>query len=176
MVEETIAGVIQRLGFQDILLWLLSFAVIYGILSQTKILPKQSGALLAIGLSFLILLAAPTSLLQFITNLSSNIVLVILGILLFLVLLEVFGLKRKLYVPNPKTGKPEEKEVTWLTQHPRIFQLGLVIIAAVVFVSAGGLNLLGLQLPTNFNITGSIFIIGMILAVLWLISESHGKE
>jgi hypothetical protein len=175
MAAETITGVIQRLGFQDILLWLLSFAVIYGILSQTKILPKQSGALLAIGLSFLILLAAPANLLTFISSLSSNLVLVVIGVLLFLVLLESFGVKHTVMLPD-KEGKIKPTQVSWLTQHPRVFQIGLLLIAGTIFVSAGGLSLLGLSLPTNFNISGTIFIAGMILAVLWLISESHGKD
>jgi len=104
-------------------------------------------------------------------------VLVVLGLLLVLVLLEAFGMKK--FMPNvldPKTGKYKHKEVGVLSQYPRVFQVALVIIAAVVFISAGGFGLLGIQLPTDFNVIGTVFIVGMILAVLWLISESKEED
>jgi hypothetical protein len=172
MAAETITGVIQRLGFADMLIWLLTFAVVYGILNQTKILPRASQALLSIGIAFLVLLAAPAGLLTFISNLSSNLVLVVLGILLLMVLFEAFGMKKTLAIPDPdKPGSFMKKDVFWLTEHSRAFQIAMVMIAAVVFVTAGGLPLLGIQLPTNINLTGSIFIIGMILAVLYLVMQ-----
>lgn len=172
MVSDVIVSELARLGLPDVLLFLLSFAVLYGLLSQAKIPnSREAQALIALAVSFLIILAAPSSLLLFISRLSSSLVLVLLGVLLLVVLLESFGLRKTIEYHDPRTGKYKTKDATWLTWHPRIFGAGLILVALLVFFGAGGFQFLGIQIPTNLNIMGILMMAGIIVAVLWMIQE-----
>src|SRR3990172_5660582 len=83
---------LERLGFADILLWLLTFAVVYGILSQVKVPATNAPrAIISIVAGFLVLLAVPTQLVDVLSNISSSLILVGLGILALVVFLEVAG-------------------------------------------------------------------------------------
>lgn len=177
-MAEPIVETISRFGFPDILLWMLSFAIIFGILTQTKVIKSRAAnGLISIAISFLILLGAPSTLLTFLSNISGSLILVVLAILVLLVFAEAFGLKGVHPVLHPQTKKPipgmsEKSDESVLTTHPRFFAAALGIIAILLFVSAGGLDLLGIQIPNiTFNNIGVIFIASVILAVMWMIRE-----
>jgi hypothetical protein len=179
MADVTAIQFLERLGFADILLWLLTFAIIYGILSQIKV-PKsrEAQAIIAIVAGFLVLLSAPAGLIGFMSQMSSGLVLVGVGLLLLFIFLEVAGLSGEAEKIDPKTGKPTGKTVqfSFLSEHPLIMSAALLIIVALIFVSAGGLDLLGLQMPFNLNINGVIVLIGLILAVVWMTQEAKDKK
>lgn len=170
-MADTISMVIQRLGFPDILLWLLTFALVYGILSQVKVpASKSAQAIIAFALGFLVVMAAPANLLVFLTSMSSNLILVVLGLILLMVFLEVFGIKARRYSTDEKTGKLKlEGEYSFLSEHPYTFAGGLIIIVGLLFVGSGGLGLMGLSIPTNFNMTGVLLVAAIVIAVLWMI-------
>ena len=112
LAQEGTLVFLERLGFADILLWLLTFAIIYGVTSQVgEGIPKSKAAraIIAIVVAFLVLLAVPTTLISILEKMSSGLVLVIIGIIAFIAFLEVAGIKvgKKIYVINPKTGKEE---------------------------------------------------------------------
>ncbi len=171
-MADAVTTMIARLGFPDILLWLLTFAIVYGILSQVKIpASKSAQAIIAFALGFLVVMAAPSALLVFLATMSSNVILVALGLLALMVFLEVFGIKTRLKEFDEKTGKLSVKEYSFLSSHPYVFAGGLVMIVGILFVSSGGLALMGLNVPVNFNMTGALLLAGIIIAVLWMIES-----
>ena len=177
----SIATFLQRLGFADILLWLLTFAITYGILSQVKIPKnKEVRAIIGIVIGFLVIMSMPAGIEQFVANMSSGFVLILLALLVLLIFFEVMGIKHKEIVPvydeKGKQISSNEYEVPLFSAHPYILAAAFIIIAILLFVGAGGLNLLGWKLPYNFDITGTIFFVAIILAILYIIQEPGKKK
>ena len=173
----TVGTFLQRLGFADVLLWLLTFAIMYGVLEQVKIPDrKEARAIIAIVVGLLVLFAAPQTLTSFIGRMSTAFVLVAIGILVLIVFLEAAGLKHKVPILD-KTGKPTGKfeEMPFLSKHPYIIGLTFVIIAILIFVAAGGLGLLGWKLPYGFDVTGVIFFVAIILAIILMIGTKEAE-
>ena len=162
---------LERLGLADILLWLLTFAVTYGILSQVDIPKgsKEAQAIIAAVLGFLVLLSAPTAMIALLTQMSGTVILIGVALLILVIFMEVAGLSSETDII--KDGKVVGKEkVSYMSNHPYIFVTIIFIIIALVFVSSGGMNLLGIRMPsTNFNMTGAIFLIAIVAAVAWMI-------
>lgn len=169
----TVGGVLTRLGLPDMLLWLLTFAVVYGVLNQANV-PKGKSvqAILALVVAFLVIMSAPTALLAFIASLSSNIVLVLVGLLVLVVLFEAFGIKN--FLPTAEGGEAH----SFFSKYPTYFAAAFVILAVMVFIGSGGLDVLGITLPSNVNIntSGTVFMIGIMIAVIWLIVETSDKK
>ncbi|HLC51247.1 MAG TPA: hypothetical protein VJH90_02635 [archaeon] len=176
---STVSGFLQRLGFADILLWLLTFAIVYGLLSKAKVpQSKEAQAIIAMVFGFLVLFAVPSAVVGYISQLSTGLVLVLLGLLVFIVLMEALGFKLKKVLPvfDEKTGKKigaTEKEMSVFEAHPYVFGAAFLIIIALLFVSSGGLSILGIKIPTGFDITGTAVIIAVILAVLWILFKGE---
>jgi len=169
---------LQNLGIAQILLFLLSFAIVYGLLKQYKI-PNSNAAQAMIGLAvaFLVLMAAPVALVNVLTEMSANLILVAVGLLVLIVFLEVAGIQEKVTVVKgkDKDGKPitEERNVKIFEKYGYAFAIILGIIAILIFINAGGLGLIGMQ---NINLSGAstttvIFFIIILLAIFWLIGE-----
>ena len=174
----TVGTFLQRLGFADILLWLLTFAIVYGVLGQLNIpKSKEARAIIAIVTGLLVLFAVPTALIDFIAKMSTSFVLVAIGLLVLLVFLEAAGIKHK--VPHvDKSGKPTGKfeEMPFFSKHPYIMGITFLIIAILVFVGAGGLNLLGWKIPYGFDIIGVVFLIAIIIAILWIMGTKDEEQ
>src|SRR3989338_6986589 len=69
MALETLTQ-LERLGFPDLLLWLLTFAIVYGVLSQIK-MPKSAASRAIIGIVsglFVFIFAPPTPVFLFFEN------------------------------------------------------------------------------------------------------------
>jgi len=180
MVDGSVVGILQRLGFADILLWLLSFAVVYGILAQVNIpKSKQVQAIIAIVAAFFVLMAAPVSLMSTISQLSTGLIVVLMGLIIFMVFLEVGGIKHVEYeaVTNEKGevvgGKPTM--VHFFSKNPYVIAITLILIAGLLFVGAGGLKLVGISIPYGVDTTGLLFLIMIIIAVLWMITGEKKK-
>jgi len=170
---------LERLGFADIVLWLLSFALVYGILTQIK-MPQSNVARAMIGIvaAFFVLLSVPTQLILVLSSMSTGLILLVVGILVFLVFLELAGVKLGYATEeqeHPQYGKIQKsggKRV--FEKHTTEFAVLLIIFAILIFVAAGGLNLLGLNILLNSSTTTTLLIIGVIiLAVYWLIKEKN---
>ncbi len=161
---------LQSLGLPEIMLWLLTFAVVYGILSQVEI-PRSNSARVIIALvsGFMVLFSAPREMVSVMSEMASSLILVVIGLLVLIIFLEMAGLKTKKYiVEKDAQGQPVgEKPANILEAYSFVFGLILLGIAVLVFVNSGGLNLLGLtnvSLPSNL---GSWFFLIVIIAAIW---------
>ena len=149
---------LTSLGLPEILLWVLAFAITFGILVELKIFKRAPSALISIVIGFFVLMAAPASVIAVIATMSSTLVLVAVGLLVLVTLLFAggFGL-------GGFYGK-----IHWLVE------LALIAIVALVFIGAGGLALIGISLPTLAWIGSIPWILVVVgVAVLWMIYESR---
>lgn len=178
--------ILDRLDFPVIVLWLLSFALVYGLLSHIgkKGMPESNIARAIIGIvaAFFVLMSVPVQLISVLSSMSTGLVLLVIGILVFMVFIELVGVRVGKYTGDPemKDGKPTGKykqigEPGKLFEtHSHVFAILLIIFALLVFVAAGGLNLLGFNIFLNSSTTTTLLIIGVIvLAVYWLIKEKN---
>ncbi len=171
---------LERLGFPDLLLWLLTFAVVYGVLSQAKV-PKSaaSRAIISIVSGMLVLMAAPASLISIISNMSTNLIVLILGLLTLIVFLEAAGVKVGKFTgvaPKNEKGEHELKKTgepkKLFEKHSMEFAVVLIILAGLVFVGSGGLNLMGGNISFGeTNLVSIGFLVAVVLAVLVLYME-----
>lgn len=166
-IENVILG-LRAAGFQLVLLWLLALAIVYGILSHID-MPKSMSArsVISIVSAFMVLLAAGvTSAAVFISNLITASIVIAFGLMMVMIFLEITG---------TKMGSGEHV----FTKHPRFFATALIILLAVVFVGAGGLNILNIQLigiaiPTEVMAI-ALFLTVMVAAIWVLMKETGGK-
>lgn len=174
---------LMNLGLPEIVLWLLSFALLYGILSQAKV--PQSGAsrmIISLVVAFFVLFNAPVALVSFLSSMTSSLVLVLVGILALVILLEVAQIRvagGEFEILNEKgepTGRKSKTAMTIFEKYGYVFFAGFLIIAALIFVNSGGLQLLGWNINLSSASTTTImFFIFIILAVLWMVAEKKQK-
>jgi len=179
MVDSNIVAELTRLGIEDILLWLLSFAVVNGLLGVVEI-PKMKSVrvIISMVISFFVLMAAPASLISTLSSMSTSLLVVLLGLFILLVFIEVGGVKHF----EPTALKKDDKgnvthvgvtEVPFFSKNTTILALAVLLIALLIFIGAGGPALLGISIPSlaNINLLGVGIIIVIILGVLWIIGD-----
>ncbi len=175
-------SLLQSMGLSEITLWLLSFSILYGILGQAEIpKSKASRMIISIVIAFFVVMSAPTQITTFLSQMTSNLVIVLIGILALLIFVEVAGVKATKMVEEVDekgkgTGKPKYIQISIFEQYGYYFVAAFLIIAALIFANSGGLALLG----WNFNLspastTTIIFIAILIIAVMWMVSERKEK-
>ncbi|MEM5784435.1 MAG: hypothetical protein QXF15_01720 [Candidatus Aenigmatarchaeota archaeon] len=173
MVEIT---ALERLGLPDMIIWLLTFSIVYGLLSHSEI-PKSKAAraIISLVLAFFVMFSAPATMVTVLSKMGSALILTVLGILVFIVFLEAIGMrKRVVIIERDKEGKeiPKPVEVNIFQYYSKYFLAIFVIIAIIIFLASGGFNLLGWNINLNmFQQTGIFFIIAIIIAILWLVLE-----
>lgn len=153
----------QNMGFfQYLFPFLLSLAIIYGVLrySLPEAIPKSAAGLIAIVISFFVMLYASwnAQIVTFLANISGYWLMAGTGILFLVILAGLFGIK---------PDKFYEGKAKW------VLLLALVVIAFLIFFGAGAESLL--RIP--FFMTGSefwtiIFFI-IILAVVFVVLGSE---
>lgn len=169
---------LERLGFADITLWMISFALVYGLMSQAKV-PKDKAPRAIIGfvVSFMVLLATPGALLTTITNLGTGLLVVLLGIIMLMVFVEAGGVKHYVLTKGKdEKGKDIEynREVKLFQKTPLLTAAVLIVVAIVLFLGAGGLSVANIQLP--IDPLGAAFLAMVALAVVWLVVGGQKKE
>lgn len=154
---------LRETGFPLILLWLLSLAITYGILSHVKI-PQSLSArgVISIVVSFMILVAAAaTQVVSFVTNLVIAGVMIAFGLLFAVMFLEIAG------------AKHEGKHIFAL--HPKFFGLALIILLVLIFIGAGGLGILNIP---NIEITtpmlAIVFFLIIMAVAVWVMFKEGG--
>jgi hypothetical protein len=172
-ITSTIAF-LQGLGFAQILLWLITFAVVFGV-GKRVFGSKAVSAIVGIASGFLVLMAVPAALIGYIATMSTGLLVGVVGILAIIVFLEVVGVRRYMYKTvrrseDPKTGKIVEHEIT------RTWVLSLIALAVLgfgiwVFASAGGPSFFGLATMPTVNWGTVIFVIIILAALYWLVTE-----
>ncbi|MFZ3077555.1 MAG: hypothetical protein WA139_03810 [Candidatus Aenigmatarchaeota archaeon] len=169
---------LENLEFAKIVLWLLSFALVYGLLSHIgkKGMPESNVARGIIGIvaAFFVLLSVPTQLMTVLSSMSTGLVLLVIGILVFMVFIELAGVKLGKYEVKQGVHVEHQAGQKVFEKHSQFFAVLLIIFAILVFVAAGGLNLLGFNIPLNSSTSMTLLILGVIvLAVYWLINEKQ---
>lgn len=180
---------LQAFGLTDIILWMITFAVVYGVLSQVgeKGMPQHKGSrgIIAIVIAFLVLFSAPAQLSAMIAKLSSSLLLIILGLLTLIVFVESAGLKihTTKVIPIDKQGRKAKvvfAEAGVFEVYGKYFGIALIFIAIMIFVAAGGLKWIGLGdmggAFGNVSVLGAGLFIMIVLAIIWMIAESGGDE
>jgi hypothetical protein len=156
---------IAGLGLPQVFLWVLAFAVVYAVLTKTGVLDKKSAAIVAIVTGFYVLMAAPAAVVSVIANMSTGLVVLAVGIIALVAVLEISGAE--------KFEKDQEGKITarfpYLKGHSTAVAAILLVLAAVMFVAAGGLPLIGIAgIPVIGYGTWLLIIVG--IAVLWMLS------
>ena len=163
-VEDLIVN-LRAIGFQLVLLWLLTLAVVYGILSHLE-LPKSTSArgVISIVSAFLVLLAAAgTQAADFISTLVTSSVLVAFGLLMTMVFLEIAG------------AKSDGQHI--FAKHPRFFGAALIILAILIFIGAGGFTLLNIPIfALSDPLIAIIFFLLIMVASVWILVKESDKK
>jgi len=161
---ESMIVALRNAGFQLVLLWLLTLAVVYGVLSHLE-LPKSLTArgVISIVSSFLVLVAAAgTMAANFLSNLATSAIVVAFGLMFTMIFLEITG---------TKVG-----EGHIFAKYPKFFATALIIIAILVFVGAGGLSFIAIP---EIAISTPIAAIGLFLIVMmasvWILFKEGEK-
>jgi len=163
-VEDLIVN-LRAIGFQLVLLWLLTLAVVYGILSHME-LPKSTSArgVISIVSAFMVLLAAAgTQAADFISNLVTSSILVAFGLLVAMIFLEITG---------TKVGGEHI-----FAKHPKFFAAALLILAILIFIGAGGLELLNIPVfALSDPLIAIIFFLLIMVASIWILIKESGEK
>lgn len=160
-IEEMIVG-LREAGFPLILLWLLTLAVVYGLLSHAKI-PQSSSARAVISIvsAFMVLFAtAATTATVFIQTAVTSGIVIVFALLMIMIFLEVTGTKI--------AGEHV------FAKHPRFFAAALIIIVILIFAGAGGFKFLPqISIP---GMTGAILLfLGIMVLALWVLMKEEKK-
>ena len=127
------------------------------------------------GALFLVVMSAPAQIIDFLSKMTSNLVIVLIGVIVLLIFVEVANVKatkRIIKLDKEGKGEPAYTQISIFEAYGYYFAAAFLIIAALIFVNSGGLALLG----WNFNLspassTTIVFIAILIIAVMWMISE-----
>jgi len=155
----------QEMGIQLVLLWLLTLAVIWGLLQHANT-PKSAGArsVIALVAAFMVLLAAAaTPAVLFLSNLITATVLIAFGLLVIVMFLEIAGVK---------VG--EGKNL--LQGHPKFFGGLIAILVVLVFLGAGGMNIIGFpKIQISETVIAFLLFMGVVIGAIYMMT-SEGKE
>ena len=180
-ITDTLAT-LTDLGFEHVLLWLFTFAIINGLLAQGKILDnaRETRAIIGIVAGLFVVLSTPVEMIAVISNMSAGMILVIMAFLAIMVFFEAAQVKHVQHYPETdasgrQTGKIKSVESPFFTHHTYIMAAVIIIIAVLLFFGSGGGTLLGFEGTeiTNDNISSVGLIIVVIVAVIWLIKEEN---
>lgn len=155
-VESTLSF-LQSLGVAQVLIWLITFAVVFGMLKKTS-LPRPAAGIIGIAAGLLVLMALPVAVVTFVSVMSTGLLVVALGIIGFIVFLEVVGVSTKAHMSK-------ENKLTSLGGLVALIILGL---AALVFINAGGLAFLAISAIPAVSLTTIAFVVVLLAAIYWV--------
>jgi len=160
---QTLIVSLRAGDFPLVLLWLLTLAVVYGILSHIS-LPKSHvvRGVISIVAAFMVLFAAaagPAAV--FIENIVVSGIVIAFGLLIVMIFLELAGIKGGEHL---------------FAKHPLFFGVAILILVILIFIGAGGLGIINLP---SIRISEPIiaivfFLIVMVMAIWILMKESKG--
>lgn len=176
-LPEGFAELLGAQFFSYVLPWLLTFAVVYGILSHIgeNGLPQSNPARAIIGIVLAFIIAPALS--QYVTALmrfSAGFVIAVAGFLVFIVLLEILGVGKEEKIEVSEEGKPTgRRELSIFERYPKFFAFVIGVVALLVFFGSGAAEAMGIQLPSGFtqNYPLLFFLGVMVLLVWWMVSE-----
>ncbi len=158
---------LRAIGFQLVLLWLLTLAIVYGILSHVDI-PKSMSArsVISIVSAFMVLLAAAAvQVAVFVSNLITAGIAIAFGIMILMIFLELAG------------AKVGDQHI--FAKHPRFFGGAIVILLIFVFLGLGGgalLNLTGFAIRVDTVVIAIILFLVVMVAAIWVLMKEPGGK
>jgi len=165
---------LSGLGLPQILLWVLTFAIVFEILVKLKILSRAPAAIVGVITGLFILMAVPGAVIAAIATMSTGLIVAAIGFLVVLALIEV-GQVRGSMKAKDKDGNEFNQPVHPFHAHGKIMTIAVLVVAGLIFSMAGGPALIGIEaLPTIGMGTWILVVVG--IAVLWMISESGQKK
>jgi hypothetical protein len=154
---------LQEAGFPLLLIWMLTIAIVYGILSHVNI-PKSYSvrAVISIVSGFLVLFAAAASSIPLvIQNIISSLIVFGFVFLLVVVFLELLGIK---------SGE-------LLGKYSPIILIIVAFVVFMIFLGSGAAAILPIRLTLSETaVSILLFIIIMALAMWILVREEQGKS
>gem|GEM_PF-4574610 len=118
---------------------------------------------------------------QFLSQTTSSLVLVVIMLLVLIAFVETAGVGKtsvKTIVTDEK-GKTHEVDMptTIFKKYSTVFGAALIIVAILIFLGAGGWQLLGLGNVTfkdlgSESMLGIVFLAAVVIGVIWMIAES----
>jgi len=163
-IEELVVN-LRAIGFQLVLLWLLTLSVVYGILSHLS-LPKSITVrgVISIVTAFMVLLAAAgTQAAVFISTLTTSAIVIVFGLMITMIFLELVG------------AKAGGEHV--FAKHPRFFASALIILAILVFIGAGGLGIVNIPpIVLSDPLIAIIFFLIVMVASIWILMKESGEK
>lgn len=166
--------------FSYVLPWLFIFAIVYGVLSHIgkEGMPKSKPARGIIGMVLaFIITPALSGWIPAMMEMIGSFVIIIAALLVFIVLLEVLGIRKKYSVVTGKDekGKPKTEiiEKSIFEAYGKWFAIAFIIIAILVFIGSGAPQALGWTIPpmVSYNYPLLFFFIVIVLIVWWMASE-----
>jgi hypothetical protein len=162
-IDNMIAG-LRNAGFNLVLLWLLTLAVVYGVLSQLK-LPESmtTRGVISIVVSFLVLIAcAGTQVAIFLSTFSSYAIAIAFSLVILMVFLGIVGIKGGDLV---------------FAKNPKFFAGILIVIAVLIFISAGGLGFFAAAgVIISSNVFTVCFFLFIMVASVWMLVKENGES
>ncbi len=152
--------------FSLVLPWLLTFAIVYGVLSQLgegNGMPENKGARATIGIVLAFIIAPVLSpYAKELAGLSAGFVALIAGVLILVIFTEIAGLRKD------KAGEGE-----FFGKYPLLTGTVLVALAVLVFVGSGAHTALGIEIPPYIaqNYPLLFFLAFMVMIVWWMVSK-----
>ena len=166
--------------FTYVLPWLLTFAIVYGILSHIAGgMPKNKAARSVIALVMAFIVApflGPW--VEVLMSMIGSLVVLIAGLLVLIVFLEVMGIKKDIITEYDEKGKPKSSgKISIFEAYGTWFAILFVIIGVLVFISSGGLQALGWTVPVEivYNWPLMFFLAIVALAIWWMSTEPEKK-
>ena len=152
------------LGLPHVLLWVLTFAIVFAVLTKAKIFGRAPATLISVVAGIFVLLAIPAALIAVIASMSTGLVVAGIGVLVLIALLEIAGAKH--WVETKDGMAP----MRWIEGHGTALAALMILATLVIFYVSGGSALLGIGIPTFGWGTWLLILVG--IAVLWMMSES----
>ncbi|MFP4116929.1 MAG: hypothetical protein ACLFQ8_01345 [Candidatus Aenigmatarchaeota archaeon] len=152
--------------FSLVLPWLLTFAIVYGVLSQLGEdgMPENDGARAIIGIVLAFIIAPVLSpYIGQLAALSAGFVALLGGVLLLIVFVEIAGFDRE----------KDEHGSGFFGWNESLTGLVIAVLAILVFIGSGAHQALGIELPPyiakNYPL---LFFLGfMVMVVWWMVDE-----
>ena len=154
---------LKAMGFDLILVWMLSIAIIYGILTKIK-MPESYSArgVISIAAGFLIMLAsAGSGIPVIIQNIVVSLIVIGFVLLLVIIFLELMGIK--------------STEI--MQKYSPLVLISIAVIAFLVFLSSGATNLFNVRIAFSQGTLALIIFLILMSFVIWVLAqEGKGGE
>jgi hypothetical protein len=162
---------LSGLGLPQILLWVLTFAVVFEIIKKLNILSRAPAAIVAMVVGFLVLLAVPAAVIAAIATMSTGLIVAAIGFLVVLSILAVGNIHSIEKLKDKDGNETGIQAVHPFGKHGTKMTILAIVVAALIFIAAGGPALIGISVLPTISL-GTWFLIVVGLAVLWMLSEA----